>query len=307
MPSPHRQSSAGPVVRAYRKALCLYPSAYRNRFAIEMEQVFREQWREVRARGSSLETCGFLFWSAGELLLTSCRERIAALRKRPSMKKPSTSFARLGWSLAGGAAVTAAILALVIGVTLAIPKTYLSTARVILHGTEGMTKASDPFVVQTELERLKSMEVLHRVAERADLAERWSPIYRPGNRALQLNEIVAILHQRLEVRPIRYTAVAEIRVYDRDRQLAADLANAVAESYLALPAGGPGISSHRGSLIDLADPGLKPVRPNIPLNVFLGLAAGGVVGMGAAGVLWLILRKVSKPRADSTSPAPSHA
>jgi capsular polysaccharide biosynthesis protein len=291
----------------YRFALIAYPKSYRSRFAHEMEQVFREQWREVRGRGSSLETYGFLFWTAGELLLTSCREQIANLRKRPLMKRPSTSFTRLSWSLAGGAAVTAAILALVIGVTLALPKTYMSTARVSLHGIEVMTKPADASAVQNELDLIKSIEMLSRAAQRANLAERLSPIYLRGHGTLQLNEIVVMLHNALEVRPIRNTALAEIRVYDRDREMAADVANAIASGYAELQVGSPESSRQRGQVVDTAEPGLKPIRPNVPLNVFLGLVVGGLLGLGTAGVLWRFLRKSSKNRPTSPSVATSPA
>lgn len=41
----------------------------------------------------------------------------------------------------------------------------------------------------------------------------------------------------------------------------------------------------RGSIVqitDKAEPGLKPVRPNIPLNIFLGVVVGLVMGVGLA-------------------------
>jgi uncharacterized protein involved in exopolysaccharide biosynthesis len=271
-----------------------------------MEQVFREQWREVRGRGSSLETCGFLFWTAGELLLTSCREQIATLRKRPLMKSTSTSFARLAWSLAGGAAVTAAILALVIGVTLALPKTYMSSARVLLNVSEGAPQPADTSAIATELEVIRSSQVLRQAALRAHLAERWSPIYL-GQGTLQPAEIVEILRDKLEVRQFRNTRMAEIRVYDRDRQMAADVANAIAGSYAEFQVGSPEASRQRGMVADSAELGLKPIRPNVPLNVFVGLVVGCLLGLGTAGVLWRFLKKSSRKGPPSPSVATSAA
>ena len=290
------------MVRLFRVALGSYPSAYRRRFALEMEQVFREQWKAVQSRGRALEILVFLLWTAGDLLLSSLRERLATLSKHPTMKIPFSLSSPLGWSLAGGAVVAMAILTLVTSVTLALPKTYMSSTKVTLNVSEGAPQATDHWAIETELEVIQSSEVLRQAALRAHLAELWSPIYLPQG-TLQPVEIVSILRDKLEVRQFRMTRLAEIRVYDRDRQLAADVANAIAGSYVDSQLGNPETSPQRAMLVDVADPGLKPIRPNLPLNVFLGLVVGGMLGLGTAGVLWWTLRKFSKKGPPTTPSA----
>jgi capsular polysaccharide biosynthesis protein len=306
MPTPLSSKAPGIVVRLYRFALIAYPKSYRRRFAPEMEQVFREQWREVQSRGHALEILVFLIRTSGDLLLSSLCERLTTVSKHSTMKSPSSSLAPLAWSLAGGAVVALAILALVTSVTLALPKTYLSSARVLLNVSEGSPQPADASAIETELEVIRSSQVLRQAALRAHLAERWSPIYL-GQGTLQPVEIVEILRDKLEVRQFRNTRMAEIRVYDRDREMAADVANAIAGGYAELQVGSPEASRQRAMVVDVAEPGLKPIRPNVPLNVFVGLLAGGVLGLGTAGVLWRFLRISSKNRPTRPSVATSPA
>jgi capsular polysaccharide biosynthesis protein len=306
MPTPPSTQGPGTVVRLYRFALIAYPKSYRRRFAPEMEQVFREQWRDVRSGGSTLEVLVFLLRTAGDLLLSSLSERLSTLSKHPTMKNSSSSLAPLAWSLAGGAVVAVVVLALVTSVTLALPKIYMSSARVLLNVGEGAPQPADISAIATELEVIQSSQVLRQAALRAHLAERWSPIYL-GQGTLHPAEIVEILRDKLEVHQFRNTRMAEIRVYDRDRQIAADVANAIAGSYAEFQVGSPEASRQRGMVVDAADLGLKPIRPNVRLNVFVGLVVGCLLGLGTAGALWRFLRKSSRKGQPSPSVATSPA
>ncbi len=63
----------------------------------------------------------------------------------------------------------------------------------------------------------------------------------------------------------------------------------------------------RVAIVDVAEPGLKPVKPNVPLNIFLGLGAGGILGGGTAIIVWVLLWRASKRRLTALSPSPTSA
>jgi uncharacterized protein involved in exopolysaccharide biosynthesis len=154
----------------------------------------------------------------------------------------------------------------------------MSVARVIVR-TEGPDLQGgalfDPFVIQTEMERLQSMELARRVAERLDLARAWAGRYEEG---LSTSDAAAILRERMDVRQSRNTSVIEIRFYSEHPEEAAEIANAIGKEFSA-------ISPHRVSTIDLAGPEPRPVRPNVPLNLALGAGGAAVLGFLVASFL----------------------
>ena len=284
--------------RIYRAALRLYPAAFRERFADEMDQVFRQQWRAVRGRGSVVGVAGFVFRTAADLLLTVSRERLAAVRSNlPAMNQTRTPSARLAWSLLGGCLAAALVVGLTTVVSLLIPRTHMSSVRLVLRPGGAPV---EPHAIQTELEILQSSAVLGQAAERLRLAERWLSEL-GGGETRGTPAVVALLRERLFVRQIRNTSLAEIQVYDQDRQLAADIANAVARSFLDLRAESAGAGAVRPMLLDAAEPGLRPVRPNLPLNLFLGTLAGGGLGCVTAGLIWLALRRRARAAPPSVA------
>jgi uncharacterized protein involved in exopolysaccharide biosynthesis len=84
----------------------------------------------------------------------------------------------------------------------------------------------------------------------------------------------------------------EIAVYDNDPQLASDIANALANGYLSIQT--PRLGSPAATLIDLAEPGTRPVGPNIYLNTFVGGLLGVVLGSVTALMVWLLLRRAGR-------------
>ena len=46
--------------------------------------------------------------------------------------------------------------------------------------------------------------------------------------------------------------------------------------------------SLQAALIDRAEPPLRPIRPNVPLNLVLGAVVGLVLGLAVWGSLWLM-------------------
>jgi hypothetical protein len=113
------------------------------------------------------------------------------------------------------------------------------------------------------------------------------------------------------LRPVRNLSLIEIRAFSEDRTEAAKIANAVTDAYRDYRReqrrqAAVGANVPRTELVDRAEPGLKPVRPNKPLNIFLGIVIGillgSAAGAGTAGIATLIGRK---SRGGSATPGPA--
>lgn len=177
-------------------------------------------------------------------------------------------------------------------ITFLLPEYYASTARVKLtkpetvDSTASTNFVSDPYFIQTELEVLRTEAILNPVIERLNLNLVWGHRY-AGNDKLPTGHCRTILNRMLELHVMPKTQLIEICVFDQDRDEAANLANAIAASYSAYhlrqlkhP---PGVTDIPPvTIIDQAEPGQRPVRPNKPLNIGLGVLCGILLG-GIAG------------------------
>lgn len=177
-------------------------------------------------------------------------------------------------------------------ITFMLPEVYASTARVKIVKPEPVVLnsvtnfVSDPYSMQIELELLRSQAILNPVIERLNLNLVWGHRF-GGNIKLTTDECRTILNRMLELRVMPKTQLVEICVFDQDRDEAATLANAIAASYSAYhlrqlkhP---PGVTDIPPvTIIDQAEPGRRPVRPNKPLNIGLGVLCGILLG-GIAG------------------------
>jgi hypothetical protein len=81
------------------------------------------------------------------------------------------------------------------------------------------------------------------------------------------------MKRRLALQPVRNTSIFEVQYYSQSPKEAAEIANKISEVYCALPPG------HRGEIIDPAIAPLRPAKPNRPLNIFIGVVAGAVLGI----------------------------
>ena len=115
-----------------------------------------------------------------------------------------------------------------------------------------------------------------------------------------------MLKGRIDLRPVRNTALIEIRAFSDNPSEAAMLANAIAQSYRDY-------RSHitPADIVDTAVPGLRPVRPNKPLNIALGIVGGMFLalaaGAGMAGIAaWLgrRSRRTGTPPGTCGAPPP---
>lgn len=200
-------------------------------------------------------------------------------------------------------------------VTFILPESFVSKARIALRpnatnpaGTTGLQGASGSFdsrFMQTECEVIQSEAILGKAIEDLDLNKEWGKKYANGDR-LKTSETMALLRARVDLRPVPNTSVIEIRIYSEKPEEAAKVANSIAEAYRDQsshpdPAASMS-SSPRVEILDRAVPGFRPVRPNKPLNITLGVLMGLVLGLLAgAGAWWVGLQVGKKPGVNPRS------
>ena len=181
----------------------------------------------------------------------------------------------------------------------------------------------DVYMIQSEL-------VLQPVITKLGLSERWGKKYFHGQPVLAA-ETLEILKALVTAEPVRQTRVLAINAYSDSANEAAELANAVAESYScycqqslsnyvaaiakrgtpkANPAYdivGDGATFRKIQITDLAQPGHRPVRPNKTLIVVSGMVVGLLLG-GAffiGRLAWAFLRYLISSRQTTASAGPA--
>jgi len=200
-------------------------------------------------------------------------------------------------------------------ITFILPESFAGTCRIkveqnVSQGTNVVTY--DPYFLQTEFEVMQSQLVLEPVIARLNLDVEWGKKYFNGE-TLKTSEAMEILKARLRLAPVRGTKLIAITVYSDDRNEAARLANAIADSYWAYRMGAAGkvdvqsqanppvhiekfgAAGHQQNEIerklpvviyDRAEPGRFPVKPNKPLNIVLGVVIGIFLGGLSGGLVW---------------------
>ncbi len=167
-------------------------------------------------------------------------------------------------------------------ITFILPESFASTARIKLDQSLTSTNAYDPYFIQTEFEIIQSQIVLEPVIARLNLSVEWGKKYFNGE-TLKTTQALEILKGRLSLAPVRGTKLIAITVYSDERNEAAGIANAVAEAYRDYAAG----KNNQVEIVDRAEPGRYPVKPNKPLNITLSAVAGMVLGGLAAAIVGL--------------------
>ena len=130
-------------------------------------------------------------------------------------------------------------------VTFMLQESFSSTVRIevrkdstdiapLLMGVQA-EQGFDPYFIQTEFEKIKSKNVLYQVIEDASL--NLIEIY--GTRMgadsyLTTAEVFPTLLKSIDVRQSRNTSLIEIRAFDKDPELAADIANSIAKHYTSV-------------------------------------------------------------------------
>lgn len=125
------------------------------------------------------------------------------------------------------------------GVTALLPKWYRATAQVRVEKPEGDVKlfqaqssgAYDPYFLQDQFKVMQSSKVLHPVIERLGLATRLGTMV-GSDEPLPRDIATSLLLQRmLRLESPRNSSLIDIQVEARDPQLAADIANEIAQVY----------------------------------------------------------------------------
>jgi hypothetical protein len=190
-------------------------------------------------------------------------------------------------------------------------------------------------IIQAASEIMESDVVLTRVVKQLNLAVKWGQKYNGGKDLTDFEAVRMLRHGMMFISPVPeiystgitvydlvgitvYDLVG-ITVYDENKNEAAQIANAVVEScrditiydenkkeVLQIPRaprikGVPvkAYASLRVQIIDPAEPGHAPVRPNKPLNIVIGIIGGGILGLVAGALMaliWLIARAVMRAR-----------
>jgi serine/threonine protein kinase/Tfp pilus assembly protein PilF len=209
---------------------------------------------------------------------------------------PAPTASPLRRGVRTGLGVFLAVVILATGITFLLPESYVGTARVELAGAS--PQIYDPYRLQTELAVIDSSVVLKPVADTLNLGERWRKMFAGSGRILSDDEVVELMKRQLDLQPVRNTSIFEVRYFSQSPKEAAEIANKISEVYCALPPG------HRGEIIDPATVPLRPIRPNRPLNLFIGVTTGMVLGIftGVAVGLLAFLNGRAARRAMSPPP-----
>jgi len=180
--------------------------------------------------------------------------------------------------------------------TLIVPRTYTGVAQVALAGNGDLTS-----ILPAQADVALSEAVLNPVVERLNLNALWGRKIRVDG-ALKTWETVTLLKQKIAVTPLEGTNALEFRVdFVDDGAEAAKIANAVAETYCALPSLAAG--GLRAAIVSRAQPELRPTHPNIPFNLSLGAVGGLVLALTVGGVAASLVSQLNLAAAKNAATA----
>ena len=162
-------------------------------------------------------------------------------------------------------------------VTFLLPETFAATARIAPSST-------NPMAVAAEVQRIQSQVVLDQVITNLNLGAEWGRKFKQAG-DLPSAMCYAILKGSIRISQLPNTRLIEIGVFDDNKDEAAVIANKIAAVYLSLSPG--------ATVIESAEPNSKPVRPNKPLNIVLGLLVGSA--FAGLGIFLISVARKNKP------------
>jgi capsular polysaccharide biosynthesis protein len=289
--------------KIYERLLLAYPKSHRAEYGAAMSQLFHDQCRDAWIESQNRGVMKLWLRVLPDLVKTSFIERLAALNKRKSMTdKMTTLIQPCKIFLKVFVAVFLIILCTTVAVTFILPETYASISRI---KAESDNPLDDPQFLQTTFEIIQSQTVLDPVIDKLHLNAMWGKKYK-GGEPLEATNTLKLLKARISLTPERNTKIIDITVYSEDKNEAAQIANAIVQSYQdyrtasrikfqpeKLDARIP--VNPTVEIVDTAKPGHDPVRPNKPLNIVWGIAIGTLVGLaigaGMSGIAALVGRK----------------
>src|ERR1041385_173877 len=281
-------------VLIYQRLLASYPPKYRREYGPAMTQLFRDQCRDAWRGGRAWGLAGLWLRVVPDLVKTSVLEHILTLNGRKTMmERINAVLVRQAAPRRLFLAAFAAVFLLVAGtstvITFLLPESYSSTARVKVEQDANAANGYDPYFIMSQIEFIQSDMLLANVVEKLKLDQLWGKKY-GGGKPLKPAETVSLLKARIDLRPVRNTMLIAVGVFSDEPSEAARLANAIARAYQEHNA-----AKNRPEIVDSAVPGLRPVRPNKPLNITVGILTGAllasVAGAVLAGIAWWLRRR----------------
>lgn len=283
--------------KIYAALLRAYPRRHREEYGAAMRQLFRDQCRDAWGESKNFGLLKLWLRVLPDLASTSIMERLAALNERKTMSEKLGNLAAFGPSpgkIFTRVFVTVFLIVVFISVIMTnlLPESYASRATIKIDSEKSSEGKAiyDPYFIQTQFEIIRSASVLQPVINKLHLNEVWSRKYFNGEK-LQDAECIEIIRGRLSVAPVKNSALANITVYSEASVEAAQIANAIAESYQDYRVKNSNWKSQSPQpvlvqIVDLAEPGKAPVKPNKTVNIVLGtflgvLLAGGIGGTAA--------------------------
>ena len=355
----------------FRRLLLAYPRSHRNEYGEDMAQVFRDQCREAWTESKTFGLAKLWLRVLPDVINTSLWERLSNLNPRKTIMSKLADLFRINSTASVATFGTVFVIVFLITIILAtaitfiLPESYASTARIKVErdnedtypdqgtNTVGVHTDYDPYFIQTEFEVIQSELVLSNVISRLNLNVEWGKKYFAGQ-TLKTTESLETMKGRINLMPVRNTKLISITVYSDDKNEAARIANAVAESYrdyredlattlrkkevevlsVAYHQEEAEIEKARTQpdedklaqlldlhklhfarletdkldlrlprlqlvqIVDTAEPGRAPVKPNKPLNIAIGVVYGAVLGTiaGTLAVLGSTWLRRSRPK-----------
>ncbi len=283
--------------RLYRRLLFFYPRPFRQEYGEAMSLLFRDQCKHTLGGAGPSGLAKLWMRVLVDTGTTACREHLLQLQQAMSQSLINTPFRKPTMTFAKVFAATFLLLAAALTVIVVFwpPKdVYASTARVAVERQDNATGGYDPYFVQTEFEKILSREVLRQVIAELGLTK-WLA-QQTGEPRLTPAKALQLLGRMVEVRQTRNTSLIEVRVFSEDRVVAAEIANKIVDVYrlhskAARPQGNV-------QVVDSAEPGLRPVRPNLPFRLFLGL----VFSLALAAIMALLIRRFASKHSRGILP-----
>jgi capsular polysaccharide biosynthesis protein len=298
--------------KIYAALLRAYPRRHREEYGAAMAQLFRDQCRDAWGESKNFGLLKLWLRVLPDLVSTSIMERLAAMNEGKTMSDKLSSLASFGPS--PGKIFTRVFLVVFLlvvivstAVTFILPESYASTATINID-TERSANNYDPYFLQTQFQEMKSLPVLESVVEKLQLKKTWSQKYFAGE-PLKTAEVIEILKGRLAIRPVGNTSLVKITIYSDDKLEAPQIANAIAESYRDYRMNTPVLKATNSipilssiQITDLAEPAARPVKPNKPLNITIGVFVG-IFAAGIIGGLAALVTTIRKRRRGTNAPA----
>ena len=265
-------------VRLFERLLAVYPQAHRRAYGPAMVQVFRDQCRDAWRDGRGWGLTWLWLRVLPDLVKTSVLEHVSTLNERKTMLERLGTLLRPRFAphfvfFAVSIPVFLLVVATSTLITFKMPELYSSAVRIKPDWTVGDRAG------QLEFESIQSDAVLGKVIDNLDLTHAWGKqLAKDG--PLKPADAMALLKARIDLRPVRGTSLIEIRVFSQDRAEAARLANAIADTYRDYRSGAVLVE-----IVHKAVPGLRPVRPNKPMNITLGILGGMLFALAAGAAV----------------------